>query len=38
MEKLRIYIDMDGVLANFQKAADKLSSNLPDKELKWTRY
>ena len=30
MEKLRIYIDMDGVLANFQKAADKLSSNLPD--------
>ncbi len=27
--KLRIYIDMDGVLANFQEAADKLKEKLP---------
>jgi len=30
MEKLTIYIDMDGVLANFAKAADQLSKNLPE--------
>jgi 5'-nucleotidase len=30
MEKLTIYIDMDGVLANFEKAADQLSKNLPE--------
>jgi len=29
MEKLTIYIDMDGVLANFQEAADKLKEKLP---------
>ena len=27
---LRIYIDMDGVLANFKEAADKLLENFPD--------
>jgi 5'-nucleotidase len=30
MEKLTIYIDMDGVLANFEKVADQLSKNLPE--------
>ncbi len=30
MEKLTIYIDMDGVLANFAKAAGQLSKNLPE--------
>lgn len=30
MEKLTIYIDMDGVLANFKKAADQLAKNLPE--------
>jgi len=29
MEKLIIYIDMDGVLANFKEAADKLMKKLP---------
>tara|TARA_R110001632_G_scaffold71624_1_gene166045 strand:- start:887 stop:1426 length:540 start_codon:yes stop_codon:yes gene_type:complete len=28
-QKLTIYIDMDGVLANFQEAADKLKEKLP---------
>ena len=39
MEKLRIYIDMDGVLANFQKAADEIPHiKNPDEVLDFSKF
>jgi 5'-nucleotidase len=39
MEKLRIYIDMDGVLANFKKAADEIPHvKNPDEVLDFSTF
>ena len=39
MEKLRIYIDMDGVLANFQRAADEIPHiKNPDEVLDFSKF
>tara|TARA_R100001015_G_C4631982_1_gene194986 strand:+ start:2392 stop:2853 length:462 start_codon:yes stop_codon:yes gene_type:complete len=39
MEKLRIYIDMDGVLANFQKAANEIPHvKNPDEVLDFSKF
>ena len=38
-KKLRIYIDMDGVLANFQEAADKIPNvKHPDEVLDFSTF